>query len=221
VEEKLGADLRISELAKVYGSSLHVFSRAFSNSTKITAKEYINRRLNQEALQLVIGTDIKVKEIADRLRTARVHGRPPVSRRPRSAFGRVLRPLPRLDTVRPLAGSFRGSRAVLLRVSDKRFEALLATRKWVALTAVQTRGAVTVRGVRVRGLGRCRGGAGVALAGKLYPATAPGPRIRLLRRAPANGTDGSGGTGTLGCADAMSPRAFTGNRVRWDAGVES
>jgi len=68
VEEKLGADLRISELAKVYGSSHHVFSRAFSNSTQITAKEYINRRLNQEALQLVIGTDLKVKEIADRLR---------------------------------------------------------------------------------------------------------------------------------------------------------
>lgn len=68
VEEKLGADLRISELAKVYGSSLHVFSRAFSNSTQITAKEYINRRLNQEALQLVISTDLKIKEIADRLR---------------------------------------------------------------------------------------------------------------------------------------------------------
>ncbi|MEI7945557.1 MAG: hypothetical protein WCJ02_02625 [bacterium] len=86
---------------------------------------------------------------------------------------------------------------------------------------MQQRGAVTVRGVRVRGLERCRGGAGVAMAGMRYSATAPGPRIRLLRRAPANGTDGSGATGSLGCADAMSPRTFTGDRVRWDAGAVS
>ena len=64
------------------------------------------------------------------LRTARVHGRPPASRRPRSAFCRVLRchrrratpvtrPLLRLETVHPLAGSFLGSRADLLLASYK------------------------------------------------------------------------------------------------------
>jgi len=67
VEKKLGADLRISELAKTYGTSLHAFSMAFSSNTKITPKEYLNRRLNQEAIQLVVSTDLKIKEIADRL----------------------------------------------------------------------------------------------------------------------------------------------------------
>ena len=68
VEQKLGADLRISELAKAHGTSLHAFSMAFSSGTQISPKEYLNRRLNQEALQLVISTDLKIKEIAERLR---------------------------------------------------------------------------------------------------------------------------------------------------------
>lgn len=68
VEKKLGADLRISELAHVHGTSLHAFSRIFVEATRITPKAYLNRRLNQEALQLIAGTDLKIKEIADRLR---------------------------------------------------------------------------------------------------------------------------------------------------------
>jgi len=67
VEKKLGADLRIAELALRYGTTLRVFSKTFTKCTQITPKEYLNRRLNQEALQLVIGTDLKIKEIADRL----------------------------------------------------------------------------------------------------------------------------------------------------------
>ena len=67
LEEKLGADLRISELAKIHGTTLRVFSKAFTASTQITPKEYLNRRLNQEALQLVISSNLKIKEIADRL----------------------------------------------------------------------------------------------------------------------------------------------------------
>jgi hypothetical protein len=61
----------------------------------------------------------------------------------------------------------------------------------------------------------------MVLAGMLYSATAPGPCIRLLRRATVNGADGSGGTDLHDNTDAMSPRAFTGNRVRWDAGIVS
>jgi|GEM_PF-4402874 len=49
----------------------------------------------------------------------------------------------------------------------------------------------------------------------------PPTRIRLLRRATASGTDGSGGTDAPAGADAMSPRAFTGNRVRWEGGIVS
>jgi len=80
---------------------------------------------------------------------------------------------------------------------------------------------VTVRGVRLRGPEQCRGGAGMVLAGMLYSATEPGPCIRLLRRASVNGADGSGGTDSRDSADAMYPRAFTGNRVRWDVGIVS
>jgi hypothetical protein len=94
-------------------------------------------------------------------------------------------------------------------------------KKRAALTAVLEGEDVTVRGVRLRGPGRRRGGAGVAMAGKLYSATAPGPRIRLLQRASVLGTDGSGGTDSIDCTAAMSSRAFTGNRVRWDAGIVS
>lgn len=68
IEKKLGADLRIAELAKLHGSSIHAFSMLFSEHTGVTPKEYLNRRLNQEAIQLVIGTDLKIKEIAERLR---------------------------------------------------------------------------------------------------------------------------------------------------------
>ena len=61
----------------------------------------------------------------------------------------------------------------------------------------------------------------MVLEGMLYSATAPGPCIRLIRRASANGTDGSGGTDSHDSTDAMYPRAFTGNRVRWDVGIVS
>lgn len=68
IESKLGADIRISSLAKAHGVSVDAFSAAFSRSTGISPKEYITRRINQEALALVINTDLKMKEIADKLR---------------------------------------------------------------------------------------------------------------------------------------------------------
>lgn len=68
IESNLGADIRISSLAKVHGVTVDAFSMAFSRSTGISPKEYITRRINQEALALVINTDLKMKEIADRLR---------------------------------------------------------------------------------------------------------------------------------------------------------
>lgn len=68
IESRLGADIRISTLAKAHGVTVDAFSSAFSRSTGISPKEYITRRLNQEALALVINTDLKMKEIATRLR---------------------------------------------------------------------------------------------------------------------------------------------------------
>ncbi len=70
IEQNLGADLRLAVLAKIYGTSQGAFSIAFTRSTGISPKEYLTRRINQEALQLVMNTNLKMKEIADRLRFA-------------------------------------------------------------------------------------------------------------------------------------------------------
>lgn len=68
IERRLGADLRLISLAGAHGTTAEAFSMAFSRSTGMSPKEYLTRRLNQEALQLVINTDSKMKEIAERLR---------------------------------------------------------------------------------------------------------------------------------------------------------
>lgn len=68
IERELGADLRMSEVARSHGTGVEAFSMAFSRATGMSPKDYVTRRLNQEALQLVINTDLKMKEIADRLR---------------------------------------------------------------------------------------------------------------------------------------------------------
>lgn len=68
IERELGADLRLSALAESYGTTVEAFSMAFSRGTGMSPKEYLTRRLNQEALQLVINTDLKLKQVAERLR---------------------------------------------------------------------------------------------------------------------------------------------------------
>lgn len=73
IERRLGADLLISDLAKTHGSSLHAFSMAFRRDLGINAKTYLNRRLNQEACQLVLNTEYSVREIATRLQFADEH----------------------------------------------------------------------------------------------------------------------------------------------------
>ena len=70
IERELGADLRLRSLAAAYGTSVEAFSMAFTRSTGISPKDYLTRRLNQEALQLVINTDLRMKEVAERLRFA-------------------------------------------------------------------------------------------------------------------------------------------------------
>ena len=68
IEAQLGADLRLERLAKAHGTSNEAFSLAFTRSTGMSPKDYLTRRLNQEALQLVINTNLRVKQIAQRLR---------------------------------------------------------------------------------------------------------------------------------------------------------
>lgn len=68
IEDHLGADLRLADLAKVHGISPGAFSASFTRSTGISPKEYLNRRLNQEAIRWVMSSDLKIKQIAEKLR---------------------------------------------------------------------------------------------------------------------------------------------------------
>ncbi len=68
IENRLGADLRLSDLAKAYGRGTTVFAESFSRNIGMTPKEFLTRRLNQEALQWVINSDLNMKQIAEKLR---------------------------------------------------------------------------------------------------------------------------------------------------------
>ena len=68
LEEHLAADLRISKLAQIHGVSQAAFTMAFSRSLGISPKEYLTRRLNQKAVEWVIHTDLRMKEIAEKLK---------------------------------------------------------------------------------------------------------------------------------------------------------
>lgn len=67
LENHLSADLRISTLAQIHGVSQAAFTMAFSRSLGISPKEYITRRLNQKAIEWVINTDLRMKEISEKL----------------------------------------------------------------------------------------------------------------------------------------------------------
>jgi len=67
IERKLAPNLRIEELARAYGTTLHAFSMAFARNTGMSPKTYLKRRLTQEAMQLLLNSDLKIKEIARQL----------------------------------------------------------------------------------------------------------------------------------------------------------
>jgi len=87
VEHNVRADLRVSDLATVHGSSLHAFSVAFRRALGFTAKHYLDRRLNEEVVWRLINTDEPVRQIAADLRfsneyyfsrfCSRMNGQPP------------------------------------------------------------------------------------------------------------------------------------------------
>ena len=68
IEDHLGADLRLADLAKAHGISAGAFSASFTRCTGMSPKDYLNRRLNQEAIRWVMGSNLKIKEIAEKLR---------------------------------------------------------------------------------------------------------------------------------------------------------
>jgi AraC-like DNA-binding protein len=67
LERRLGADLRVQELAAAHRTSLHAFSMAFERSIGLSPKAYLNRRLNQEACALLLNPDWRIKEVAVKL----------------------------------------------------------------------------------------------------------------------------------------------------------
>jgi AraC-like DNA-binding protein len=68
IEDRLGADLRVESLARVHSATREAFSMAFVRDVGISPKEYLNRRINQAAIELIITTDRSIKEIAAELR---------------------------------------------------------------------------------------------------------------------------------------------------------
>jgi AraC-like DNA-binding protein len=68
IERKLAPNLRVEELARAYGTTLHAFSMAFARSTGMSPKAYLKRRLIQEAMQLLLSSDLKIKDVASQLR---------------------------------------------------------------------------------------------------------------------------------------------------------
>jgi AraC-like DNA-binding protein len=68
IERNLAPNLRIEELARAYGATLHAFSMAFARNTGMSPKAYVKRRLNQEAIQLLLNSDLKIKDVASQLR---------------------------------------------------------------------------------------------------------------------------------------------------------
>lgn len=68
VETQLGANLRVEDLARECGISSDAFARAFARKTGITPKEFLQRRINREAIQCLVSTDLRINEIAHNLR---------------------------------------------------------------------------------------------------------------------------------------------------------
>lgn len=91
IETRLGADLRVEELAAAIKLSVHAFSMAFSRNIGLSPKAYLNRRVNQEAIKLLLRSAAPVKEVAFQLRFAdeyyfsrffkKMNGVPPASYR--------------------------------------------------------------------------------------------------------------------------------------------
>jgi AraC-like DNA-binding protein len=68
MEDRLGADLRVSDLAAAMRAPISSFSMAFSRSMGMSPKAWLSRRLNQEAIKLLIQSDEPIKEVAFRLK---------------------------------------------------------------------------------------------------------------------------------------------------------
>jgi AraC-like DNA-binding protein len=67
IENNLSAKITISSLADTMNMTVPGFSRAFHRDLDQTIKGYMNNRLNQKACDLILLTDLKIKDIAHSL----------------------------------------------------------------------------------------------------------------------------------------------------------
>ena len=68
IESQLGGDLRISTLAEANGTTVDAFTRAFNRHFGLAPRAYVSRKLNQKAMELLLNTDLRIREIASTLR---------------------------------------------------------------------------------------------------------------------------------------------------------
>jgi AraC-like DNA-binding protein len=68
MQARLGADLRVCDLAAVMNLPVSAFSMAFNRNVGMTPKTWLSRRLNQEAIRLLIQSDVPTKNVAQQLR---------------------------------------------------------------------------------------------------------------------------------------------------------
>jgi AraC-like DNA-binding protein len=68
VQSRLGADLRVCDLAAVMKLPASAFSMAFQRNVGMSPKAWLSRRLNQEAIKLLIQSGVSTKEVAQQLR---------------------------------------------------------------------------------------------------------------------------------------------------------
>lgn len=61
------AGLRVAELANAQCMTENAFSRLFREHFGTNPKDYLNQRLNQEACQLLLGSDLPIKQISTKL----------------------------------------------------------------------------------------------------------------------------------------------------------
>ncbi len=68
IDQRLAANLRVRDLAAAYKTNPRTLSQAFSRRLGMPIKAYLNRRLNEEAIRLVLGTNSTLADITDKLR---------------------------------------------------------------------------------------------------------------------------------------------------------
>ncbi|MEN9360901.1 MAG: hypothetical protein RL095_2436 [Verrucomicrobiota bacterium] len=67
IDSHLDASLQIATLAEIKGMDRSAFTRHFKKLMGLSPKDYLEQELNRRAQDLILGTDLRMNEIADRL----------------------------------------------------------------------------------------------------------------------------------------------------------